>query len=115
MDDLTDAIDPDLPATPRDIIQLYYLFGASLIEYFGGVDGVNTRFNFVRAWADFARGNREGVSYDEAYEFTSGLVSTYGDDYLRTLARGAGVVFWRGIDEDDVLDAEDFNSQRSRW
>ena len=111
LDELTDAIDPNLDYRSRDMIQLYYLFGTTAIKFVGGADGIRTRFEFLSAWVDFIRNNNLGhmpVTYDVAYEFTSGLVSDYGADYLQTLFRGLSgfVPYGYFVDPTDELGAE---------
>lgn len=97
----------------RDMVQLSYVGITSIIKRFlGGIEGVEERIEFARAFFDFVRDSNLGedpVSYDDAYAFSSGLIRDFGEDYLKTFAEGLSVGNPWGeplLDENDILEAE---------
>lgn len=109
LDDLTTAIDPAIPPSTRNDIQIVYIFITAIIERFlGGLGPLEDRVNFVQVFVDFVRDNNLGkqpVSYHTAHAFTTRLVNDFGEDFLKTLAKGLSHQR-RIVDESDVVRAD---------
>lgn len=124
LDELSAAMEPfpgySKPLRPSeiDLGQLCYIFVTGVFKrFFGGLDHVEDRVNFVQAFVDFVRDNNLGnqpepVPYETAHAFTTRLVEDFGENFLRTLAKGwkATEALWRSrgqsINETDVIQAD---------